>query len=106
MIENIFGIVKQRFKILKYGMEFRSLKKCADLINALFAIHNFILENGRDDRIIRNFNPNNGGDSDSPSEGSSDEEMIRGTQRRKKRCVINSKSQRILDAHPECFLIR
>ena len=84
-------------------MEFKSLTKCANLINALFAIHNYIIENDRNDRILKNFKFKTPRGGDSSSESSSDEDPIRERRRPKERCVIRSKSERILNAYPECF---
>ena len=41
-VENCFGQLKKRFFILKGGMRFMSMKKCAMVIYALCAIHNFV----------------------------------------------------------------
>ena len=47
--EQTNGIVKRRYPILHYGLPFRSLKKCEETILCLYAVHNFILDNSKDE---------------------------------------------------------
>ena len=53
-VENCFGQLKKRFFILKGGMRFTTMKKCAYTIQALCAIHNFIkrCQNPADDFLL------------------------------------------------------
>ena len=41
-IERVFGILKKRFLILKYGMEYNSQKKCDNVFLACCMIHNIL----------------------------------------------------------------
>ena len=43
-IERAFGGLKRRFRILKHGLFYRTLKKCDDCIQAGFILHNLFLE--------------------------------------------------------------
>ena len=48
-IECAFGILKGRFRILKYGMRFRKVEHCDMLFKTLCAVHNFLIkEDGLD----------------------------------------------------------
>ena len=51
-VERTFGIFKRRFSGLKTGLRFRSMEKCARLIQILGAIHNFVIrEHNIDDDL-------------------------------------------------------
>jgi hypothetical protein len=54
VIERIFGVVKERFQILKTPMEY-DLRTQADLVLAICALHNFIRHraNGEEDSFYR-----------------------------------------------------
>ena len=43
-IECAFGILKVRFRILKYGIRFQSVENCDKLFKTLCAIHNLLLK--------------------------------------------------------------
>ena len=50
--EQTIGITKKRYPILRVGIPFRNLEKCAKLILGLYGVHNFILENcGNEDEF-------------------------------------------------------
>jgi hypothetical protein len=44
VIENIFGRIKNKFRVLKDGLRFRDMEKCAKLVLVCFAIYNFLLD--------------------------------------------------------------
>ena len=46
-IEDLFGIVKNRFPVLRTGLHF-DIPKCCIVIEVLFALHNFFLQSGED----------------------------------------------------------
>ena len=43
-IERAFGVLKCRFRVLKHGLFYRDLKKCDEVTQACFILHNLILE--------------------------------------------------------------
>ena len=45
-IEQVIGILKSRFPILKRGLKFKSMETCGKVIICCAALHNYILENG------------------------------------------------------------
>ena len=54
VIEQVYGVVKVRFPVLRH-MPFRNLEKCAKAIQALFALHNIIVDDGlQNDFLLRN----------------------------------------------------
>ena len=54
VIEQVYGVLKVRFPVLRH-MPFRNLEKCAKAIQALFALHNIIVDDGlQNDFLLRN----------------------------------------------------
>ena len=49
-IERTIGILKARFPILSNGLRFKKMYRCAQAIQVMCCLHNFILQHGEQDR--------------------------------------------------------